>query len=155
MRSQRYSWPRPTSWWSCHTLNLTMTPLLKRTVNVDDDEPTVLPKGVVPACTDKCARWTLTNFAAWMIEKWKAPWRPTDQAMVNTHRNAKSRMNFYPLKTLHQLVRGLLQTSIKTTAVIMLLLHACILHLIVYTSTVVSLIIRNIQLFEHPLFQEK
>ena len=33
---------------------------------VDDDELAALSKGVVPAGTDKCARWALTNFAAWM-----------------------------------------------------------------------------------------
>ena len=33
---------------------------------VDDDELTALSKGVVPAGTDKCGRWALTNFAAWM-----------------------------------------------------------------------------------------
>ena len=27
---------------------------------------TALSRGVVPASTDKCARWALTNFAAWM-----------------------------------------------------------------------------------------
>ena len=32
---------------------------------VDDDKLAALSKGVVPACTDKCARWALTNFAAW------------------------------------------------------------------------------------------
>ena len=33
---------------------------------VDDDELAALSKGVVPAGMDKCARWALTNFAAWM-----------------------------------------------------------------------------------------
>ena len=33
---------------------------------VDDDKLAALSKGVVPAGTDKCARWALTNFAAWM-----------------------------------------------------------------------------------------
>ena len=28
---------------------------------VDDDKLAALSKGVVPACTDKCARWALTN----------------------------------------------------------------------------------------------
>ena len=31
-----------------------------------DDKHIALPKGVVPAGTDKCARWALTNFVAWM-----------------------------------------------------------------------------------------
>ena len=33
---------------------------------VDNDKLAALSKGVVPACTDRCARWALTNFAAWM-----------------------------------------------------------------------------------------
>ena len=33
---------------------------------VDDDKLAALSKGVVPAGTDKWARWALTIFAAWM-----------------------------------------------------------------------------------------
>ena len=56
---------------------------------VDDDKLAGLSKGVVPARTDECARWALTNFAAWMNfnskPRVKASRRPNDHAMLNTH----------------------------------------------------------------------
>ena len=81
-----------------------------------------LSRGVVPAGTDECSRWALTNFAAWMHfnskPRVKASRRPNDHATLNTHiiflvraRNAReSRIDFYPLKTLHQLLCVLSQT---------------------------------------------
>ena len=48
-----------------------------------------LSKGVVPAGTDECARWALTNFAAWMIFNSKPrvnpSRRPNDHGTLNTH----------------------------------------------------------------------
>ena len=67
-----------------------------------------LSRGVVPAGTDECARWALTNFAAWMNlivykPRVKASRRPNDHATLNTHiswfmleTRAKSRIDFYP-----------------------------------------------------------
>ena len=48
-----------------------------------------LSRGVVPAGTDKCARWAMTNFAAWMNfnskPRVKASQRPYDHATNNMH----------------------------------------------------------------------
>ena len=48
-----------------------------------------LSRSVVPAGTDECARWALTNFAAWMNfnskPRVKASRRPNDHATPNTH----------------------------------------------------------------------
>ena len=48
-----------------------------------------LSRGVVPPGTDECARWALTNFAAWMNfnskPRVKASRRPNDHATLNTH----------------------------------------------------------------------
>ena len=48
-----------------------------------------LSRGVIPAGTDECARWALTNFAAWMNfnskPRVKAFRRPDDHATLNTH----------------------------------------------------------------------
>ena len=91
---------------------------------VDDDELAALSKGVVPAGTDKCTRWALANFAAWKkARNEKHPEDPVpediftcnDPATLNTHfsrfvvETRKSNGDFYPPKTLHQLLCGLLR----------------------------------------------
>ena len=91
---------------------------------VDDDELAALSKGVVPANTDKCTRWALSNFAAWKkARNEKHPEDPVpedifacnDPATLNTHlsrfvlETRKSNGDFYPPKTLHQLLCGLLR----------------------------------------------
>ena len=66
-----------------------------------------LSKGVVPAGMDKCARWTLTNFAAWMnfnsTPRVNPSRRPNDHATLNTHiswfvleAHAKVELTFIP-----------------------------------------------------------
>ena len=96
---------------------------------VDDDELAALSKGVVPAGTDKCTRWALANFAAWKkARNEKHPEDPVpediftcnDPATLNTHfsrfvvETRKSNGDFYPPKTLHQLLCGLLRQHTKS-----------------------------------------
>ena len=91
---------------------------------VDDEELAALSKGVVPAGTDKCTKWALANFAAWKkARNKKHPDDPVpediftciDPATLNTHisrfvlETRKSNGDFYPPKTLHQLLCGVLR----------------------------------------------
>ena len=91
---------------------------------VDDEELAALSKGVVPASTDKCTRWALANFATWKKARNKKHsddpvpediFTCNDPATLNTHisrfvlETRKSNVDFYPPKTLHQLLRGVLR----------------------------------------------
>ena len=120
----------------------------------DDDVLATSSKGVVPAGTDKCARWTLTSFAAWMnLESHvRVKSTPTTQwtgytqhahFLVDIFRfvleTRKSNCHFIPPKhTITQLLGGLLQTFVKILWCMLcyyiMLLHACISHLIVYCT---------------------
>ena len=91
---------------------------------VDDEQLAVLSKGVVPANTDKSTKWALANFEAWRrARNEKYPANPVpedllttnDPALLNTQlsrfvlETRKSNGEFYPPKTLHQLLCGLLR----------------------------------------------
>ena len=91
---------------------------------VDDEQLAVLSKGIVSANTDKSTKWALANFAAWKkARNENYPANPVledlltsnDPAVLNAQlsrfvlETRKSNGEFYPPKTLHQLLCGLLR----------------------------------------------
>ena len=91
---------------------------------INDEELAALSKGVVPASTDKSTRWALANFSAWKkVRNERYPFNlvpddlftSSDPAILNTHlsrfvlETRKANGEFYPPKTLHQLLCGVLR----------------------------------------------
>ena len=91
---------------------------------VGDEELSVLAKGVIPANTDKSTKWALPNFNAWKEARNREhPNNPvpedlftiSEPEIINTQlsryvvETRKSNGDYYPPKTLHQLLCGLLR----------------------------------------------
>ena len=78
-------WPRPTSW-SCHTLNLTTTPL--RTLRWRQTRCAF--EGCSSSRYGQAYKVGFDQFCSldelWIVsQEWKAPRRPNDQATLHTH----------------------------------------------------------------------